>query len=213
MGYDAAANGRRREPRRRFSEILAMLAADEKRDRISVADLFTAMGDRTFGALMLIFAVPNLVPTPPGTSAILGAPLIFLAAQMMLGKSPWLPDVIARRSMTRSDFSAVTERAAPWIARAERMLQPRLSLLTYPPAENIIGGLCLVLAIILFLPLPLGNILPALAICLFAFGMLERDGVWVLAGGLVFVASVVVIGGVLVAGFMATMHILQQAFA
>lgn len=68
-----------------LSVILLKLSTDLLRERISVGDLLRAMGDRAIGALMFIFAFPNVLPTPPGTSTILGAPLIFLAAQLMLG--------------------------------------------------------------------------------------------------------------------------------
>src|SRR5699024_9313881 len=87
----------------RLSAILRQLAGDKKRQRISIGDFFEVMGDRATGALMLILALPNLVPTPPGTSAILGAPLLLLAAQLTFGLRPWLPKVIARRSMKRED--------------------------------------------------------------------------------------------------------------
>ncbi|MBW8285943.1 MAG: exopolysaccharide biosynthesis protein [Rhizobium sp.] len=189
----------------RLSDILTGIAGDETRDRVSVADIFQAMGDRAFGALILIFALPNVVPTPPGTSALTGAPLVFLSAQLMLGQSPWLPRIIADRSMTRSDFASVVSRISPWLARGERMLRPRLSFLIYPPAEYVIGLLCLVLAIILTLPVPLGNILPAIAICLFSCGILERDGVFILLGTAMFAVSVSVVAGVvyaLIKGFL-----------
>ncbi|UJW74753.1 exopolysaccharide biosynthesis protein [Rhizobium sp. SL42] len=184
---------------RRLSKILSDIALDVERSRVSVADLFTAMGDRAFGALLLIFALPNVVPTPPGTSAITGAPLVFLAAQLMLGQSPWLPKIIANRSMAREDFAAIVLRISPWLARGERMLRPRLTFLVYPPVEYVTGLLCLILAIILALPVPLGNILPAVAICLFSFGILERDGLCILFGLLTFVLSLVVVAGVLFA--------------
>lgn len=183
----------------RLSDILTSIAGDESRDRVSVADIFRAMGDRAFGALILIFALPNVIPTPPGTSALTGAPLVFLSAQLMLGQSPWLPRIIADRSMTRSDFASIVSRISPWLARGERMLRPRLSFLIYPPAEYVIGLLCLILAIILTLPVPLGNILPAIAICLFSCGILERDGVFVLLGTAMFTVAVSVVAGVLYA--------------
>lgn len=209
---DASAQ-RKQRAQQRFSAILTALGEDDDRERISVADIFAAMEDRAFGALMLIFALPNVVPTPPGTSAILGAPLIFLSAQMMFGMKPWLPDFIARRSMTRADFAALVVRLAPWLARAERLLRPRLPVLTHRPAENIVGAVSLVLAVILFLPLPLGNILPALTISLFSFAMLERDGLWVLAGFVMAVISLVVVGSVVIGAIVATMLLVQQAFA
>ncbi len=195
---DAGATGGRRRGGR-LSDILTSLAGDESRDRVSVADIFQAMGDRAFGALILIFALPNVIPTPPGTSALTGAPLVFLSAQLMLGQSPWLPRIIADRSMTRSDFSSIVTRISPWLARGERMLRPRLGFLIYPPAEYVIGLLCLILAIILTLPIPLGNILPAVAICLFSCGILERDGVFVLFGTAMFTVAVSVVAGVLYA--------------
>lgn len=183
----------------RLSDILMAIAGDESRERVSVADIFRAMGDRAFGALILIFALPNIIPTPPGTSALTGAPLVFLSAQLMLGQSPWLPKIIAERSMTRGDFASIVSRISPWLARGERMLRPRFGFLIYPPAEYIIGLLCLVLSTVLILPVPLGNILPAIAICLFSFGILERDGLCVVLGTVMFVVSLTVVAGVLFA--------------
>lgn len=79
------------------------------------------------------------------------------------------------------------------------MLRPRLDIFIYPPAEYLIGLLCLILSVILALPIPLGNILPAIAICLFSFGILERDGLCVLLGTAMFAVSVTVVAGVLYA--------------
>jgi hypothetical protein len=48
----------------------------------------------------------------------------------------------------------------------------------------------------LMLRVPLGNVLPALAISVLKLGVLERDGVWVLAGIAVAGAAVSVVSGV-----------------
>lgn len=198
---------------RRLSELLSDIAEDKSRHRISIADLLIAMKDRAIGALLLIFALPNVLPTPPGTSAILGAPLIFLAAQLALGRRPWLPGIIANRSIARRDFAALMQRAAPWLARAERLLRPRFSVISRPPFEYAIGAICFVLAVILFLPIPLGNILPALAICVLALGVLERDGVWILAGLIVTAASIVLVSGVIYALVKSAIFLITNAFA
>jgi len=182
--------------RRRLSGILQDIADDPDRERISIGDLLAAMQDRAFGALMFIFAVPNVLPTPPGTSAVLGAPLVFLTAQLALGRSPWLPRVIADRSLGRAEFAALINRIVPWLIKGEQLLSPRASWMVLPPAEYVIGALCFLMAVILFLPIPLGNILPAFTICLFSLGILERDGVWIVAGLIATVASVVLVWGV-----------------
>ena len=193
-----------------LSTVLVALAADTQRERVSVGDLLLALGDRASAALMFIFAFPNVLPTPPGTSTLLGAPLVFLAAQLMLGRSPWLPAVVATRSMVRSDFSVLVKRIVPWLVRAENLLRPRWSGLTRSPMENLVGLLAFVLAVLLVLPIPLGNVLPALAISLLALGVLERDGLWVLAGIGVAAAGVFVVSGVVFAMFKAAMYFMTE---
>ena len=201
------------EPRRigpSLSEILSRIAADETRQRISVGDLIAALHDRAIGALIFVFAFPNTIPMPPGTSSILGAPLLFLTAQLAFGRNPWLPKVIAERSMERVHFAAVVRRVAPWLARAERLLRPRLEILARPPFEYLIGGICLLMSIILFLPIPMGNSPPAVAICVFALAVLERDGIWVLIGTCTAIAAVAIVWGVLFALFESALFLIAR---
>jgi hypothetical protein len=193
-----------------LSEILSRIAADETRQRISVGDLITALHDRAIGALIFVFAVPNTIPMPPGTSSILGAPLLFLTAQLAFRRNPWLPKLIAERSMERVHFAAVVRRVAPWLARAERLLRPRLEILARPPCEYLIGGICLLLSIILFLPIPMGNMPPAIAICIFALAVLERDGVWVLIGVGATIAAVAIVWGVVFALFESALFLIVR---
>jgi hypothetical protein len=193
-----------------LSEILTQIADDETRRRISVGDLLAALSDRAIGALIFVFAFPNTVPMPPGVSSVLGAPLLFLTAQLALGRGPWLPTVIANRSMDRIHFATVVRRIAPWLARAERLLRPRLQALARPPFENLIGAICLLLSIILFLPIPMGNMPPAVAICLFALAILERDGIWVLGGLCATIAAIAISWGVLLALFRGTLLLFSR---
>src|SRR5439155_1944800 len=197
MPQDGTADESKGSPA--LSDVLLTLAGDRSKDRIFVSDILRAMEDRAVVALILLFALPNVLPVPPGTSDILGAPLLFVTAQLALGKKPWLPRAIARRSVATADFAALMNRAAPWLARAERLLRPRLQALTRPASEQLIGALCVVLALILFLPIPFGNMLPALAISVLALGVLQRDGVWVLAGVATAFVSIAVVWGVMLA--------------
>ena len=112
--------------------------------------------------------------------------------------------------MERTQFAAVVRRVAPWLERAERLLRPRISVLARPPFEYVIGGICLFLSIILFLPIPMGNMPPAIAICLFSLAILERDGVWVLGALCATGASIVIIWGVLFALFKGAVLLLAR---
>lgn len=198
-------------PLQPLSRVLAELAGDDSRERIAVRDLLDMLRDRALAALLLVFALPIVLPTPPGLSAVLGAPLLFLAAQLMLGLPPWLPRLIAERSMSRAHFVLLIDKAGPWLVRAERALRPRLSVFAHPPLEYAVGTVCLLLSLIVFLPIPLGNMLPALAICLLALGVLERDGLWVIAGLGTAAAAVALVWGVLYALVRSALFILANA--
>ena len=193
-----------------LSVVLFRLANDNSRERISVGDLLAALGDRAIGALMFFFAAPNILPVPPGVSTLLGAPLLFLSAQLMLGMRPWLPGVITRRSISRDDLATLVRRIVTWLAKAEKLLKPRAPVLVRPPVEYFVGLVCLVLAGILMLPIPLGNTLPALAISLLALGVLERDGVWIAIGLLASVVAGTVVWGVLWAMIKAAIYLLAR---
>lgn len=194
----------------RLSAILAAIALAQDKERISIGDLLEALRHRALGALMFIFAVPTALPMPPGVSAILGAPLLFLTAQLMLGMRPWLPKIVTERSLSRVDFEKVVAKVAPWLAKAESVMKPRLQVLAVRPAVHLIGLVALIMSIILFLPIPLGNMLPSVAICILSLGILERDGVWILIGVMVAVVSVVIVWGLLWALIFGALYLLSN---
>lgn len=171
----------------KISDILAALPSRFKAPTLTVADLSEALSGRAYGMLLLVLALPNLIPIPaPGLSAVVGAPLILVTLQMMLGlKSPWFPHFIAKRTLKTQQLKRVCARVLPVIKRLELVASPRLTFLAKPPADRLIALICAVLSLMIMLPIPFGNALPALAICLFAVGILQRDGLFILAGLLV----------------------------
>ncbi|MGO7204172.1 exopolysaccharide biosynthesis protein, partial [Rhizobium ruizarguesonis] len=96
---------------------------------------------------------------------------------------------------------------------AERMLKPRLAIFAEPPAEYLAGAACLLLSIVLLLPVPLGNILPAITISVFAFGILGRDGLFALIGFVMTAVSLVIAGGVIYGLVKAAIYLVVQWFA
>jgi hypothetical protein len=182
-----------------LSQILNDIAADPGRVAIAINDLITLLGGRGRAGLILLFALPNVLPAPPGRSGVLGLPLLYLSLQMTLGRIPWLPEFIGHRSVPRDRFALLVDTAAPWLARAERLLRTRWSWLVNHRAERVIGAFCLMLAAVLALPIPLGNMLPELAISLVAIGVLERDGLWALIGTATGLVSLFIVAGVVYA--------------
>lgn len=196
------------------SRLLTEFVAQWQGERVRLKDVVDVLEDRAYGLLLLILALPNVIPNPvPGLSGILGVPLVLVAAQLALGRPhPWFPKVLAERSMATGDFRTIVERIVPWLRKLERLTRPRLRWLCRPPFERMLAVFCLILAIVLALPIPLGNILPALAVTLIALGLIEHDGIAIVAGLTLGLASLVIVSAVVIAIVEAFLFFLQQAF-
>lgn len=212
---EAQARHDRRSRPPRISEALRDFQRDEPVERVSLGDLISAMGDRVYGALMLILGFPNVIPVAiPGWSAFFGLPLILFASQLAFGlPRPWLPRWLAARSLARSDFDKILAKSLPHLERAERMLRPRWLWLTDWPSERVIGAVVVVLAIVISLPIPFGNMLPGLAVSVLALGLIERDGVAIVIGLALSVVSLVIVSAVVIAMVQAVVFFLTRAFA
>jgi hypothetical protein len=154
-------------------------------ERVTLGEVVQGFGHRAFGLLMLLLGLPMALPVSaiPGVSTLFGVPLILVAAQLALGwSSPRLPRVLAERGVPRASMARILARAEPWLRKAERVTRPRLPWLSSWLAERLVAALCVVLAAVMALPIVGGNQPPGIAISLFAVGLLERDGIFVLLG-------------------------------
>jgi hypothetical protein len=160
----------------------ALIEPPNTPERLSLTYILHQLDDRARGVLIILFAIPNCLPGLPGTSAVTGLPLLFLCVQMALSRPPWLPRFLSDRTVSKDWLVRALDKAQPWILRVEKLIHPRLSILTDGPAERLVGILGSVLAFTIMLPIPLGNTLPAVALVFLSFGLIGRDGVWILAG-------------------------------
>jgi len=195
----------------RLSDIVRSI--DTSRD-MSVGELVDSLGERAFGALMFIFAVPNAIPMPPGTSAILGLPLVILTWQVMIGRQTvWLPQFVRQRRISKEMLERFVSKVTPVMARLERVLRPRFGVVvTSNLAERVLGLVAFPLALILFLPIPFGNIPPAASIACLALGLAERDGLAVLIGYALAAASAAVLAAVSSALYVAVIAFFKALF-
>ncbi len=76
----------------------------------------------------------------------------------------------------------IVERILPTLRRLERIVRPRAGWLARPWTKVPVGIICLVLAIIITLPVPLGHVVPGTAISVLALGLIERDGIAIAFG-------------------------------
>ncbi len=178
-----------------LSDLLFRQAATLTGERVTLGDMAEFLGDRSIGGLLLVLALPMALPVPaPGLSVLFGVPMIVISAQLALGyRRAWLPARLARRSVPRSTFETIVARILPTLRRLERIVRPRAGWLAGPWARAPVGIICLVLAIIITLPVPLGHVVPGTAISVLALGLIERDGIAIALGIITAVVGLLVV--------------------
>jgi hypothetical protein len=185
-----------------ISAVLSRLTEPTRGERISLNEAIVELGDRAYGLMLLTLALPMAVPISaiPGISTIFGVPLILISAQLMLGRPrPWLPAWLGEKSIARADLAGMLDKALPWLMRCERLVRPRLAPLIGPAAERVVGAIAAFMAVIMALPIVLGNQPPAIAIALFALALIERDGLFTILGVVTAILSVILVSAVLAA--------------
>lgn len=165
-----------------FSQMLTDAVGQSSGEYITIAQLIAGIKTQALALLLIMFALPNILPSPPGTTTIFGAPLVLLTLQMAMGREVWLPRLVLDRAVPRTGLLSILSKAQPYFARVERLLRPRLLMLTAPAAQRGLGALMVVLSVAIMLPIPLANSGPSIAITLIAIGLIERDGAFILAG-------------------------------
>lgn len=176
-----------------LSQILRALCS-RPGEELSIGEIVENFGGRAFGAVIFVLAIPILLPFPPGLAGILGLPLLLIAPQLVLGVgSPWLPRVIARRTVRAADLRRAFVKVLPWIERLEAISRPRLGWMFGPLGDRMTGLLVTILTLLLILPIPLGNVLPTMAIGLLALALIQEDGILALIGTVTGLISVAVI--------------------
>ena len=177
----------------RLSDILKRLAQNSNPD-LTLGDIVKALGERGFGALILLLAAPNLIPLPPGSSFVFGVPLLFITAQLMIKQDKmWLPKRMGEMKVGGGRLPFLLERLVPPVMKVEKLLKPRGTLLTSSYGERLAGLAGLFCAIVLLLPIFGANMAPAFALCCFALGLIENDGIAMAAGWLGTIATVVIL--------------------
>ena len=159
----------------------------DKSDRVTMRDVMARLGTSSFSAIILVPALVLVTPLSGiPTLPTIGAIVIALATvQWLAGRRHlWLPEALLVQSLDADRLRrglAWLDRPARWI---DGITRPRVTILTKPPLNRI--PLVLILICVLFWPLlellPLVTTAGAVVVALFAFGIMTRDGLFVLAG-------------------------------
>ncbi len=171
--------------------VLARLREAATGETVSVREMVEATGNSSFSTLLFVVAL--LVVTPlsaiPTVPTIAAITIALVVGQWLAGRQHlWLPNWILRRSVDADKYRNSLDwalRSAIWV---DRCTGARLEALLRRPLNR----LPLLLNLLVVVPWPVLELLPlftsvcGFGVALLAFGLMARDGLFVLLGYLWF---------------------------
>jgi len=149
---------------------------------VSVANILTAVGERSFGPVTLaagLIVIAPLIGDIPGVPTLLGLLVLLTLGQLMFRRhSIWLPSTLLNRRVRRDKLI----KGLDWMEKPARYLdrytRPRLVWLTRGPGQYLMALVCVSVA----LAMPAMEVVPfsanggGLALMAFGLAMIARDG-------------------------------------
>lgn len=203
----------RDNPGRSFIGVLQQIAAAAGDDGITVSGIVDRLDERAFGLLILLLTIPCLVPGLPGAQ-IIAIPIFLLSAQILIGRNePWLPGWFLRLRVAKSWISSIAAFSGKSLRWTERLSKPRLRFLASGWGERIMAFVMMLAAMTIMMPIT--NTAPSLALTLMSLGLIQRDGLFALAGAAAaltwFALLGALIGGVFLGAGFAVQFFAEQA--
>lgn len=133
------------------------------------------LGDRTYGIALIMLAAFNVIPFVSMFSGLL---VTVVGLQMLLGlKRLYLPKRVLDYPLPAIQMRATLESFSNKVTNLERFIRPRWQFPEAPIVDRINGFVLILLGVVIALPIPFANLVPALLVIVMAIGLLERDGV------------------------------------
>ena len=167
--------------------LLRSLCQQAQGETVTIETLLKAVGMRAYGPVIALLGLVSISPLTllPGANSLMAVIILIFSAQMAIGReAPWLPRKLLEYSFSRSLLEKMISTAEPYAGWLDKLIKPRLTVLTNPPFIQIAALMCMAAAVIT-IPLsfvPLGPVIPSLTVFLLGLAITARDGVALILG-------------------------------
>lgn len=163
-----------------------MILREFEVETVTLREVLGLLHGRGYVLLVMLLALPFCTPIPlPGLSTPLGLIITIIGTRLAFGAKPWLPSRLLDTRLPPAVFAKVFAFTRKLVLGFERLLRPRLLWMTsssWMEQAHAVPIVVCALVLLLPLPIPFSNIIPAWGILLLAGGLLERDGYFIIAG-------------------------------
>ncbi|MFN0186703.1 MAG: exopolysaccharide biosynthesis protein [Aquabacterium sp.] len=153
-------------------------------DRVPLQHLADAHGSAALGSLLILLSVACATPIS-GAGMVLGGGIVALCIALWRGHDTVsLPARIGALCLPKRWAHRVLIGLSHLYAFFARWSRPRWHWVGQDWTRRWLAAKGVVMAVIVILPIPLGNLAPALALVLLGLGLVFRDGIVMLASAL-----------------------------
>jgi len=178
-----------------LEEGMLRLQAECTTEKISIQKILATLTGKGRLIIVLLFALPFCQPIQiPGLSIPFGLVILFLGLRMIFGKHIWLPKKILKISIPCRTLNKITKTMLKYLKKTHKWLHPRLQWISENPSMHLFhGSMIATLGLLLAIPVPIPfiNLPAAWALALLSLGLLEEDGLFVMIGYIVGVATLI----------------------
>lgn len=170
--------------------------AAEGKNKVPLKDVHEAIGERSFGPLLLAAGLAALTPLGviPGLPTAFAIIVVLIAGQLVIGRDRfWIPRKLREHPVGADRLN----KAVGWMRKParviDRFIRPRLTFFTQAGFTRVVALICVVIAFAIppLELLPFAVMAPASAIAAFGLGLTARDGLLVL---IALIASAITLG-------------------
>lgn len=191
-----------------LSKRLRDLAADACDQELTIAGLVEKLEGRVYTLLLALLSLPFCQPIAlPGLSTPFGLVIALLGMRFALRQKPWLPAYLLSTPIPSRFLPKILTGSAKLLSWIEKFLHPRGVFVFEFRFTQVAAGVIIFacgLLLLLPLPVPFSNLLPALTVVLVAASISEKDALMLVVGlgvffltlgffGLIFLGGVEVI--------------------
>ena len=161
-----------------LKETLESILETTKSHSIQVSELFNNLGSKGFGIILVFLSLPSALPVPaPGYSTPFGIAIVLIAFQILIGKNSLkTPNSIKKITFSPNISQKILSFAISFLNKIEPFIKPRLLQFQSKQFRPFVAINLIMLALLMILPIPFTNTLPAMVICLFGISICENDG-------------------------------------
>lgn len=175
-----------KESREKTSSIITRISSEIPSNGINFEDFLTLIGEQGGLLSCLILIAPFLFPVSiPGSSVPFGLAIMLVNISFISKTHPMIPKMVMEYKVSHENMLKLLtgmNRILTWL---ERFIKPRMTIFAHNPSIIYVNNMIIIFAAFLLMlpiPVPLTDFLPAYSILFLTLGSIESDGYLIIAG-------------------------------